>query len=99
VPGYGYEDFIEGYRPETVNGQIAFRLRDGVCKRLVRDAQQAPDRNFFLIVDEINRGDIPRSFGELLTILERDKRGKAIVLPVSGETFRVPANVYLIGTK
>jgi 5-methylcytosine-specific restriction protein B len=97
-PAYGYEDFIEGYRPETVNGQIAFRLRDGVFKRLAKDAQQAPDRRFFLIVDEINRGDIPRIFGELLTILERDKRGKAIALPVSGETFRVPANVYLIGT-
>jgi 5-methylcytosine-specific restriction protein B len=51
-----------------------------------------------LIVDEINRGDIPRIFGELLTVLERDKRGKAILLPVSGEIFRVPPNVYLIGT-
>ena len=97
-PAYGYEDFIEGYRPETLNGQIAFRLRDGVFKRLAKDAAQAPDRRFFLIVDEINRGDIPRIFGELLTILEKDKRGKAIVLPVSGETFRVPANVFLIGT-
>jgi 5-methylcytosine-specific restriction protein B len=97
-PAYGYEDFIEGYRPETLNGQIAFRLRDGVFKRLVKEAQQAPDRKFFLIVDEINRGDIPRIFGELLTVLEKDKRGKAVVLPVSGETFRVPANVYLIGT-
>ena len=97
-PAYGYEDFIEGYRPETLNGQIAFRLRDGVFKRLAKDAAQAPDRRFFLIVDEINRGDIPRIFGELLTILEKDKRGKAIALPVSGETFRVPANVFMIGT-
>src|SRR5262249_4991596 len=97
-PAYGYEDFIEGYRPETLDGQVAFRLRDGVFKRLARDAQQAPGRRFFLVVDGINRGDIPRIFGELLTILEHDKRGKAVVLPVSGETFRVPANVYLIGT-
>jgi 5-methylcytosine-specific restriction protein B len=97
-PAYGYEDFIEGYRPETVGGQITFRLRDGVFKRMCKEAEQAPDRKFFLIVDEINRGDIPRIFGELLTVLERDKRGKAVVLPVSGETFRVPQNVFLIGT-
>src|SRR6202008_2180559 len=62
------------------------------------DAAQAPDRKFFLIVDEINRGDIPRIFGELLTVLERDKRDKPIALPVSGEAFRVPPNIYLIGT-
>jgi 5-methylcytosine-specific restriction enzyme B len=98
-PAYGYEDFIEGYRPEiTPNGQIVFRLRDGAFKRLVKDAAQNLKRSFFLIVDEINRGDIPRIFGELLTVLERDKRGKAIVLSVSGEIFRVPSNVFLIGT-
>jgi 5-methylcytosine-specific restriction protein B len=97
-PAYGYEDFIEGYRPETVSGQITFRLRDGLFKRTCKEAEQAPDRKFFLIVDEINRGDIPRIFGELLTVLEQDKRGKAVVLPVSGETFRVPPNVYLLGT-
>jgi 5-methylcytosine-specific restriction protein B len=97
-PAYGYEDFIEGYRPETHNGQITFQLRDGVFKRLAKDAAQAPDRRYFLIVDEINRGDIPRIFGELLTVLEKDKRGKPIMLPVSGDVFRVPSNVYLIGT-
>lgn len=97
-PAYGYEDFIEGYRPETINGQITFQLRDGLFKRICKEADQAPDRKFFLIVDEINRGDIPRIFGELLTVLEKDKRGKTVVLPVSGETFSVPANVHLIGT-
>lgn len=97
-PAYGYEDFIEGYRPETADGQITFSLRDGVFKRICKEAQQAPDRKYFLIVDEINRGDIPRIFGELLTVLEKDKRNKAIVLPVSGEPFRVPQNVFLIGT-
>jgi 5-methylcytosine-specific restriction protein B len=97
-PGYGYEDFIEGYRPETINAQITFRLRDGLFKRICKEAEQAVDRRFFLIVDEINRADIPRIFGELLTVLEKDKRGKAVVLPVSGETFRVPANLFLIGT-
>jgi len=82
-PAYGYEDFLEGYRPETVDGQVAFKLRDGVFKQICKDATESPDRSFYLIVDEINRGDIPRIFGELLTTLERDKRGKRIVLPVS----------------
>jgi 5-methylcytosine-specific restriction protein B len=97
-PAYGYEDFIEGYRPETHNGQITFQLRDGAFKRIAKDAAQAPDRRHFLIVDEINRGDIPRIFGELLTVLEKDKRDKPIMLPVSGDLFRVPPNVYIIGT-
>jgi 5-methylcytosine-specific restriction protein B len=97
-PGYGYEDFIEGYRPETVGGQITFRLRDGVFKRLCKDARVATNRRFYLIVDEINRGDIPRIFGELLTVLEKDKRTKSVILPVSGESFHVPPNVFLIGT-
>src|SRR5262249_35268057 len=97
-PAYGYEDFIEGYRPQTVNGHMAFQPRDGVFKGLCKDAERAPRDRFFLLVDEINRGDIPRIFGELLTILEKDKRGKSILLPVSGDTFRVPPNVFVIGT-
>lgn len=97
-PAYGYEDFLEGYRPRTVNGQVAFDLRDGVFKQLCRDAVESPEQKFYLIVDEINRGDIPRIFGELLTTLEKDKRGKRIVLPVSQEVFTVPQNVFLIGT-
>jgi len=97
-PGYGYEDFLEGYRPQTIDGQIAFELRDGIFKQLCRDAAANPQRRFYLVIDEINRGDIPRIFGELLTVLERDKRNSAVVLPVSQQTLRVPENVYLIGT-
>jgi 5-methylcytosine-specific restriction protein B len=97
-PAYGYEDFIEGYRPSLEGGQVAFVLRDGIFKKLCRDAVAQPDRHFYLIVDEINRGDIPRIFGELLTILEKDKREKRLVLPVSQESFSVPRNVFLIGT-
>jgi 5-methylcytosine-specific restriction protein B len=97
-PAYGYEDFLEGYRPKTVNGQVSFELRDGVFKNLCKDANASPERSFYLIVDEINRGDIPRIFGELLTTLEKDKRGKRIILPVSQEIFSVPRNVFLIGT-
>jgi 5-methylcytosine-specific restriction protein B len=97
-PAYGYEDFLEGYRPKTVNGQVSFELRDGVFKKLCKDANASPERSFYLIVDEINRGDIPRIFGELLTTLEKDKRSKRIILPVSQEIFSVPRNVFLIGT-
>jgi len=97
-PAYGYEDFLEGYRPLQTDGQLAFERRDGIFKRLCDDAAKEPDRRFFLLVDEINRGDIPRIFGELLTVLERDKRGRSILLPLSGQPFSVPDNVYLIGT-
>lgn len=97
-PAYGYEDFLEGYRPHLVNGQMSFELRSGVFKKLCIDAAESPERNFYLIVDEINRGDIPRIFGELLTTLEKDKRAKRIVLPVSQDIFSVPPNVYLVGT-
>ena len=97
-PAYGYEDFLEGYRPSTVDGQVSFELRDGVFKKLCKDANASPERNFYLIVDEINRGDIPRIFGELLTTLEKDKRGKRIILPVSQDIFSVPRNVFLLGT-
>jgi 5-methylcytosine-specific restriction protein B len=55
-------------------------------------------KSFYLVIDEINRGDIPRIFGELITLLEKDKRGIKVRLPVSGEAFSVPKNIYLIGT-
>lgn len=97
-PAYGYEDFLEGYRPVTHEGQLTFERQDGIFKRLCEDARKRPDCRFFLIIDEINRGDIPRIFGELLTVLERDKRADAILLPLSGQAFSVPDNVYLIGT-
>ncbi len=97
-PAYGYEDFIEGYRPHSPHGQVVFDLEDGIFKRLCRDAERSSGKRFFLIIDEINRGDIPRIFGELLTILEKDKREKSILLPVSRESFQVPKNVFLIGT-
>ncbi len=97
-PAYGYEDFIEGYRPEQADDQMIFTLRSGVFKKLCKDAQDDPETSFYLVVDEINRGDIPRILGELMTILEKDKRGKSITLPTSGEQFKVPSNVYIIGT-
>lgn len=97
-PAYGYEDFIEGYRPQPVGDQMGFILKDGIFKRLWRDARRYPERSFYLIIDEINRGDIPRIFGELLTLLEKNKRGKQAQLPLSGDAFEVPPNVFVIGT-
>ena len=97
-PNYGYEDFIEGYRPVERNGQLAFELRDGIFKKMCAEASGQPDNHYYLIIDEINRGDIPRIFGELLTLLEADKRGKTLLLPLSGKPFSVPPNLYLIGT-
>lgn len=97
-PAYGYEDFLEGYRPTDADGVMVFQLRDGIFKALCKDAMAHPADPYFLIIDEINRGDIPRIFGELITIVEKNKRGKTVVLPISGEHFTVPANVYIIGT-
>jgi 5-methylcytosine-specific restriction protein B len=94
-PAYGYEDFLEGYRPAEGG---TFERRPGVMKRLCERAAADGRRPYVLIIDEINRGDVPRIFGELLTVIERDKRGRAITLPLSGEAFSVPDNVLLIGT-
>jgi 5-methylcytosine-specific restriction protein B len=98
-PSYGYEDFIEGYKPvPTGTGQLDLRLVDGVFKRVCRVAQAKRDQPFLVLIDEINRGNIAKIFGELITLLEQDKRDLPVVLPQSGQTFSVPPNVYLIGT-
>ncbi|NBC15198.1 MAG: AAA domain-containing protein [Gammaproteobacteria bacterium] len=98
-PAYGYEDFLEGYRPvKGADGQLAFERRDGIFKQLCADAASAPNRRFYLLIDEINRGDIPRIFGELLTLLEKDKRGQRVHLPLTGDGFSVPPNVFVIAT-
>jgi len=97
-PGWGYEDFIEGLRPKTTATGMVFEARDGIFKRICRDAADQPDRRFFLVIDEINRGDLPRIFGELLTTIELDKRERPVTLPVTGESFVIPMNVCIIGT-
>jgi 5-methylcytosine-specific restriction protein B len=97
-PGYGYEDFIEGYRPSVEHGAVHFSLHDGFFKTLCETATHDLDGRYYLIIDEINRGDIPRIFGELLTLLDRPKRGSSVVLPLSGQRFAVPENVFVIGT-
>lgn len=97
-PNYGYEDFIEGYKAEKENDQLVFVLKDGIFKRLCRDAAAWTEHQFYLIIDEINRGDIPRIFGELLTVLELNKRKKPILLPFSGDRFSLPDNIRILGT-
>jgi 5-methylcytosine-specific restriction enzyme B len=99
-PNWSYEDFLEGVRPTTKDGAISFTERDGLFKLLCDDAasEEGQTLNHFLVIDEINRGDIPRIFGELLTVIELDKRDQSISLPVTGRPLRVPKNVFIIGT-
>ena len=97
-PSYGYEDFIEGIKTNIVNNQTFFSLKDGIFKKLCKDANKNHDKKYYLIIDEINRGDVSRIFGELITLLEVNKRGKKVILPLSGEVFYVPENVYIIAT-
>ena len=99
-PSYTYEDFIEGFRPRAGAGAggLSLSLEDGVFKRVCRAAQANPGRRYLLLIDEINRGNVAKIMGELLTLLERDKRGLTLTLPQSKKTFSVPPNVFLLGT-
>ncbi len=98
-PSYAYEDFIEGFKPApTSDGTLSLRLEDGVFKRVCREAARHPSRNYLVLIDEINRANISRVFGELITLLEKDKRGLQVVLPQSKESFAIPPNVYIVGT-
>ncbi len=98
-PAYSYEDFIEGFKPATGgDGTLRLTLQAGIFKRVCQEAEQHRDRRYLVLIDEINRANLASVFGELLTLLERDKRGMAITLPQSKEPFTIPPNVYLLGT-
>lgn len=100
-PAYGYEDFIEGIRPEskpTGDGRhfVNYPTRPGRFVQFCRTAAENPNEKHVFIIDEINRGNIARIFGELMLLLEY--RDQSVPLPYSGERFTIPPNVYLIGT-
>lgn len=104
-PAFSYEEFIEGLRPTASGG---FEVRDGAFKRVCLAAHANPDQAYVVIIDEINRADTAKTFGELITLIEDDKRAEPgtpglyrVTLPYSeapDNLFSVPSNVYVIGT-
>lgn len=90
---YSYEDFIMGYRPEG----DTFELKYGIFYRFCQKAANQPDKPFFFIIDEINRGNMSKIFGELLMLIEADYRGTKVTLAYNGMPFSVPENLYIIG--
>ena len=98
---YSYEDFIRGYRPLESNAG-SFGIRDAVFYKFCKKAIADPDHDYVFIIDEINRGNLSQIFGELLMLIEADKRGAKYAMPLvyqreSEENFYIPENVYLIG--
>lgn len=101
-----YEDFIEGIKPKTEDGKITYEVKDGIFKKLcekAKDNNTQITQNYVMIIDEINRGNVANIFGELISLIEDDKRLGAseelhAELPYSHTIFGVPKNVYIIGT-
>ena len=90
---YSYEDFVMGYKPS----EAGFELRNGIFYRFCQKAANQPDQDFFFIIDEINRGNMSKIFGELLMLIEKDYRGEKATLAYNGMQFSVPKNLYIIG--
>ena len=98
-PSYAYEDFVQGFRPKiTDDGQPGFELRDGPLLRAAERAQQEPDAKHFLVIDEINRGNLAKVFGELYFLLEYRDSEMDLQYSDQDKKFSLPENLYIIGT-
>ena len=95
-PSYAYEDFVQGYRPRLVNGHPYFQIQDGPLSLVAEMARSDPSSKHFLVIDEINRGNLSKVFGELYFLLEY--RDEEIRLQYSNKPFSLPENFYIIGT-
>lgn len=91
---FSYEDFIMGYKPTEDGG---FVLKSGIFYNFCKKARSNPSKQYFFIIDEINRGNLSKIFGELLMLIENGYRGKNIKLAYTGEDFTVPENIYILG--
>ena len=95
-PSYAYEDFVQGFRPSLRDGQAGFELRNGPLVEVAEQARKNPEAAHFLVIDEINRGNLAKVFGELYFLLEY--RATELRLLYSDEQFVLPDNLYIIGT-
>ncbi len=96
-PKYSGDEFIEGFRPDDIG---IYKYREGCFKHFCNQARNDKEKKYFLLIDEINRGDVIKVFGDTFMLLEPDKRGKDnyVELPASKERFYIPSNLYIIGT-
>ena len=92
---YSYEDFVMGYKPNSDDD--GFKLETGIFYNFCQKARDHVDKKYFFIIDEINRGNMSKIFGELLMLIEKDYRDKEVTLAYNGISFSVPTNIYIIG--